>query len=72
MTFREKIVKECIEIMSREDIKSEIQNILRPIIKLIISSFSPYIELLVLFLGVNFIILVSILYLILFRKVISL
>jgi len=71
MTFREKIVKECIEIMSRDEIKGELQKLLRPFIKMIFMSFSPYIELLVLFLGINFVLLITILYVLLFRKTIS-
>lgn len=67
MTFRDKIVKECIEIMSREDIKKELRVLLRPFLNIIFKSFSPYIELLVVFLALNFILIVFLLYYVIFR-----
>lgn len=68
MTFREKIVKECIEIISREDIKKELRVLLRPFLNIIFKSFSPYIELLVSFLALNFILIIFLIYVV-FTKI---
>lgn len=62
MTFRDKLIKECIEVINREDVKKELRVLLRPFLHLIFKSFSPYIELLIFFLGINFILLCVIIY----------
>ena len=36
MDFKEKIVQECLEILGRDDVKSEIKNITRPLIDIIL------------------------------------
>lgn len=68
MTFREKIIKECIEIISREDVKKELRVLLRPFLNMIFKSFSPFIELLVVFLAINFILLIVLVYFIIYKK----
>lgn len=62
MTFRDKLIRECIEVINREDVKKELRVLLRPFLHLIFKSFTPYIELLVFFLGINFILLCVIIY----------
>lgn len=62
MTFRDKIVKECIEIMANENIKKELRVLLRPFLHIIFKSFSPYVELLLGFLILNFILIVFLIY----------
>lgn len=68
MTFRDKVVNECIEILSREDVKKELRVLFRPFLHIIFKSFSPYIEFLVLFLALNFIGIVVILYYVVFKN----
>lgn len=68
MTFRDKIINECIEIMSNETIKKELRVLLRPFLHIIFKSFSPYIELLVGFLAINFILIVILIYLVVFKN----
>ena len=43
MDFKEKIVQECLEILGRDDVKSEIKNITRPLIDIILREIYPYI-----------------------------
>jgi hypothetical protein len=68
MTFRDKIVKECIEIMGNENIKKELRVLLRPFLYIIFKSFSPYIELLLGFLVLNFILIVFLIYYIVYKN----
>lgn len=68
MTFRDKFVNECIEIISREDVKKELRVLLRPFLQLIFKSFSPYIELLVAFLALNFILIIVLIYFVVFKN----
>ncbi len=62
MTFREKMIKECIEIINRDDVKNEIRVLFRPFLEMFFRTFSPYIELLIFFLGSNFILICVLLY----------
>lgn len=68
MTFRDKFVNECIEIISREDVKKELRVLLRPFLQLIFKSFSPYIELLVAFLALNFILIIVLIYFVVLKN----
>jgi hypothetical protein len=68
MTFRDKIVKECIEIMGNENIKKELRVLLRPFLHIIFKSFSPYIELLLVFLVLNFILIVFLIYHVVYKN----
>lgn len=68
MSFKEKLVKECVELINREDIKRQMHVFLSPFINMIFRSFSPYIELLVVFLFLNFIIICLICYKLFFVK----
>jgi hypothetical protein len=68
MTFRDKIVKECIEIMANENIKKELRVLLRPFLHIIFKSFSPYIELLLGFLVLNFILIVFLIYYVVYKN----
>jgi len=69
MTFREKLIKECIEVINRDDVKKELHILFRPFLKVLFRSFSPYIELLILFLGTNFILICVLLYYVKFGNI---
>ena len=45
MITKDKIINECLEILSREDVKNEFKNIMRPIIELLLKEIYPYIYL---------------------------
>jgi hypothetical protein len=68
MTFRDKIVKECIEIMGNENIKKELRVLLRPFLHIIFKSFSPYIELLLGFLVLNFVLIIFLIYYVVYKN----
>ena len=40
---KERIIGKCLEILRRDDVKSEIKNITRPIISIIFNKIYPYI-----------------------------
>ena len=47
--MKEIIIKQCLEILKRPDVKNEIENITKPIISLIFKRLKPYILICVLF-----------------------
>ena len=48
------LIKECIELLKREDVKSEFKNILTPFIDLIITQIYPYVYLCLIFVIISF------------------
>jgi hypothetical protein len=48
------IIDQCIQILKREDVKTELKNLMTPIIDLILSEIYPYIYLSLIFVIISF------------------
>jgi hypothetical protein len=68
----EKFIKQCFELLKRDDIKTEIKEFIRPIIDLILQELYPYIYLSILFVLVSFLLILGIFLLLLRNKNIKL
>ena len=60
MDFKEKIVQECLEILGRDDVKSEIKNITRPLIDIILREIYTYIYISIIFVFISFLLILGI------------
>lgn len=69
--FKEKIVNQCLRFMKREDVKEEIKNLMRPMIDTILNEIFPYIYLCLIFLLVNFLLILAIFLLLLKKSVLN-
>jgi hypothetical protein len=58
--FKEKIIKQCLTFMKREDVKDELKNLMRPMIDMILQEIYPYLYISLIFLSVNFILILGI------------
>ena len=60
MDFKEKIVQECLEILGRDDVNSEIKNITQPLIDIILKEIYPYIYISIIFVFISFLLILGI------------
>lgn len=58
--FKEKMIKHCLAFMKREDVKEELKNLIRPMIDTILQEIYPYLCISLIFLLVNFILILGI------------
>lgn len=58
--FKEKMIKQCLSFMKREDVKEELKNLIRPMIDIILQEIYPYLYISLVFLLVNFILILGI------------
>jgi len=63
--FKDKIIKQCLTFIKREDVKEELKNLLRPMIEMILQEIYPYLYISLIFLLVNFVLILGILFLLL-------
>lgn len=52
--FKEFMVKQCLELLNRKDIKEEIKDFIRPMINLVVQELYPYMFVCVVFSIVSF------------------
>jgi len=52
--FKEFMVKQCLELLNRKDIKEEIKEFIRPMINLVVQELYPYMFVCVVFSIVSF------------------
>jgi hypothetical protein len=71
MITKDKIINECLEILSREDVKNEFKNIMRPIIELLLKEIYPYIYLSIIFVVISFLLILGIFVLLMRNKFFS-
>ena len=60
MDFKEKIVQECLDILGRDDVKSEIKNITQPLIDIILKEIYPYIYISIIFVFISFLLILGV------------
>jgi len=66
--MREKIIDQCLSILKREDVKSEIKLLMSPLIEVIMSNIYPYIYLSLVFVIISFLLHLGIFILLLRNK----
>ena len=66
--LKESIIKECLVILKREDVKGELNNLLSPLIDFILFKIYPYIYLSLIFVFISFLLHLGILILLLRNK----
>lgn len=66
--LKDSIIRECLVILKRDDVKTEFKNILEPFIDLIIKQIYPYVYLCLIFVIISFILHLGIFILLLRNK----
>ena len=66
--LRDTIIKECINILKREDFKHEVKNVASPLIDMILVSIYPYLYLPLIFVLISFLLHLGIFFLLLRNK----
>ena len=70
MDFKEKIIQECLEILGRDDVKTEIKNITKPLIDIILREIYPYIYISIIFVLISFLLILGIFIILMRNKLI--
>ena len=52
--MKEAIIEQCLQILKREDVKTELKHLMTPLIDLILSEIYPYIYLSLIFVIISF------------------
>ena len=65
MTIQDNLIKQCIEIIKREDVKNELKLIIKPFIELILLNIYPYIYISLLLVIISFLLILGIFLLVL-------
>ena len=63
--MKEQFIKQCLLILSREDVKKELKELFKPLVSLIVQEIYPYIYLSLLFVIISFLLILGIFYLLL-------
>ena len=63
--MKEQFIEQCLLILSREDVKSELKELFKPLVSLIIQEIYPYLYLSLLFVLISFLLILGIFYLLL-------
>tara|TARA_B100000424_G_C22944154_1_gene502418 strand:- start:8 stop:223 length:216 start_codon:yes stop_codon:yes gene_type:complete len=63
--MKEQIIDECLQILSREDVKKELKELFKPIVSLIIQEIYPYLYISIMFITICFLLILGIFYLLL-------
>ena len=61
--MKEQFIEQCLLILSRDDIKKELKELLKPLVSLIIQEIYPYIYLSLIFVIISFLLILGIFYL---------
>lgn len=68
MTLKDDVIKECLDVLSREDVKEEFKEIMKPIIDMVLKKIFPYIYISVLFVFISFLLILGIFVLLMRNK----
>ena len=68
MTLKDDVIKECLDVLSREDVKEEFKEIMKPVIDMILKKLFPYIYISVLFVFISFLLILGIFVLLMRNK----
>ncbi len=63
--MKDQLIEECLQILSREDVKKELKELFKPIVSLIIQEIYPYLYISIMFITICFLLILGIFYLLL-------
>ena len=63
--MKDQLIKQCLLILSREDVKKELKELFKPLVSLIVQEIYPYIYLSLIFVIISFLLILGIFYLLL-------
>jgi len=66
--LKETIIEQCLEMLKRDDVKSEIKALMRPVIDMLLQQITPYIFLSMTFVFISFLLILGIFILLLRHK----
>ena len=66
--IKETIIEQCLEMLQRDDVKSEIKALMRPVIDMLLQQITPYIFLSMTFVFISFLLILGIFILLLRHK----
>ncbi len=66
--IKETIIEQCLEMLKRDDVKSEIKALMRPVIDMLLQQITPYIFLSMTFVFISFLLILGIFILLLRHK----
>ena len=52
--FKETIIKECLDVLHKEEVKAEFKQLMRPLIDMLIKEIYPYIFLSIIFVFISY------------------
>jgi hypothetical protein len=67
-SLKDKIIEECLNVLTREEVKSHFKNLMKPVIELLLKDLYPYIFLSILFVFISFLLILGIFILLLRNK----
>ena len=68
--FKETIIKECLDVLHKDEVKEEFKQLMRPLIDMLIKEIYPYIFLSIIFVVISFLLILGI-FILLLRTEIS-
>ena len=68
MNFKDKIVNECLALLSKEEVKDKIKDMMRPLLDMILKEIYPYIYISLIFIIICFLLVLGIFILLLRNK----
>lgn len=70
--MRDKLIEQCLDILKRQDVKTELKSMFSPIVEMIISEIYPYIWLSLIFVIISFLLHLGIFFILISNKTSSL
>jgi len=66
--IKDTLIQHCLDILKRDDVKSELKNLMKPMINMILQDLYPYIFLSIVFVFISFLLILGIFILLLRNK----
>mgnify|MGYP006082531199 CR=1 FL=1 len=66
--LKDKVIDECLQVLSRDEVKNHFKNLMKPIIELLLKDLYPYIFLSIIFVFISFLLILGIFILLLRNK----
>ena len=63
--MKDQLIEQCLIILAREDVKSELKELFKPLVSLLVQEIYPYIYLSLIFVIISFLLILGIFYLLL-------
>lgn len=66
--FKETIIRECLDVLHKDEVKEEFKQLMRPLIDMLIKEIYPYIFLSIIFVVISFLLILGIFILLMRNK----